>query len=280
MNRCQSQSRGRAPRGTGMMICALLGIPWETQAESLSDAWAMALQSDGMLAAARSDRQAAEADQSAAQRQRWPALDLNGTYTQFDHAPSLDIATPAGQLQAPIWQHNGYALAGADLSVPIWTSGKISGSIGAAAAGARGANAVELRSTADLKLAVTESYVAVFRARRALKVAESNVASLQAHADDVQVMYDKQAVAQSDVLAAQVALANATQQRLRAANALRLATAAYNRWVGQPLDRTPDLDEPSATPSTVSSEPLEGLIPQALEHRPELMAAGAQQEGY
>ena len=78
------------------------------------------------------------------------------------------------------------------------------------------------------------------------KVAESNVASLKAHADDVQVMYDKQAVAQSDVLAAQVALANATQQRLRAANALRLATAAYNRWVGQPLDRTPDLDEPSA----------------------------------
>ena len=92
-----------------MLVCAFLGIPWETQAESLSDAWAMALQSDGMLAAARSDRQAAEADQSAAQRQRWPALDLNGTYTQFDHAPSLDIATPAGQLQAPIWQHNGYA---------------------------------------------------------------------------------------------------------------------------------------------------------------------------
>jgi outer membrane protein TolC len=93
-------------------------------------------------------------------------------------------------------------------------------------------------------------------------------------------MYDKQAVAQSDVLSAQVALANATQQRLRAANALRLAMAAYNRWVGQPLDRAPDLEEPSATPSTVSSEPLEGLIPQALEHRPELMAAGAQQEGY
>jgi outer membrane protein len=262
-----------------MMICALLGIPWAAQAESLSDAWAMALQSDGTLAATRSDREAAEADRSAAVRQRWPALDLNGTYTQFDHAPNLDIATPTGQLQAPIWRHDGYALAGADLSVPIWTSGKISGSIGAAAAGARGANAVELRSTADLKLAVAESYVAVFRARRALKVAESNVASLQAHADDVQVMYDKQAVAQSDVLAAQVALANATQQRLRGANALRLATAAYNRWVGQPLDRTPDLDEPSAAPLTEASEPLDQLVAQGIEHRPELAAVSAQQEG-
>ena len=279
MNCRQSHSRSRAPRAASVLICALLCIPWGAQAESLSDAWALALRSNGTLAAARSDREAAEADQSAALRQRWPALDLNSTYTQFDHAPNLDIATPAGQLQAPIWQHNGYAMAGADLSVPIWTSGKISGSIGAAAAGARGANAVELRSTADLKLAVAESYVAVFRARRALKVAESNVGSLQAHADDVQVMYDKQAVAQSDLLGAQVALANATQQRLRAANALRLATAAYNRWVGQPLDRTPDLDEPSAAPSTEAAQPLDQLIAHAIERRPELAAVSAQQEG-
>ncbi len=280
MNRRHSPTNSRAPAGARMLLCALLGIPWGARAESLTDAWAMALQSDGSLAAVRSDREAAEADQSAALRQRWPALDLNGAYTQFEHAPSLDIATPAGQLQAPIWRHDGYALAGADLSVPIWTSGKISGAIGAAAAGARGASAQEVRSTADLKLAVAESYVAVFRARRALNVAESSVASLKAHADDVQVMYDKQAVAQSDVLAAQVALANATQQRLRAANALRLAMAAYNRWVGQPLDRAPELDEPSAKPSTEAAGSLDQLIAQAIERRPELAAVSAQQESF
>ncbi len=280
MNRRHPRASVSARAQAGVLLVALLGLPCAAGAESLTDAWAMAMQSDGSVAAARNDREAADAEKAAAIRQRWPALDLNGAYTQFDHAPTLDIATPGGQLQSPIWRHDGYGLAGADVSVPLWTSGKISGAIGAAAAGARGASAVEVRSTVDLRLAVAESYIAVFRARRALRVAESNVASLQAHADDVQVMYDKQAVAQSDVLSAQVALANATQQRLRAANALRLATAAYNRWVGQPLDRAPDLDEPVATPSTVSSEPLEGLISQALEHRPELAAAGAQQEGY
>jgi outer membrane protein len=92
-------------------------------------------------------------------------------------------------------------------------------------------------------------------------------------------MYDKQTVAQSDLLAAQVALANATQHRLRAANALRLASAAYNRWVGQPLDRTPELDEPSATASAAAEEPLDKLVTQALDHRPELAAIQAQQEG-
>jgi outer membrane protein TolC len=183
-------------------------------------------------------------------------------------------------LQAPIWRHDGYAMAGADLSVPVWTSGRISGAIGAAAAGSRGATAQEIRSTSDLKLAVTEAYVAVFRARRALQVAESNVASLKAHRDDVQVMYDKQAVPQSDLLGAQVALANATQQRLRAANALHLATAAYNRWVGQPLDRAPDLEEPSTPPSVEAGEALDQLVAHAVERRPELAALSAQQERF
>jgi len=259
-------------------IVAIIAIPWAVRAESLADAWAMSRQSDGSLAAAHSESEAAQADHAAALRQRWPTLDVNGTYTQFEHAPNLDIATPAGQLQAPIWGHNGYAMAGADLSVPVWTSGKISSSIGAAAAGARGASAQEVRSSADLKLAVAESYIAVFRARKAQQVAESNVASLKAHADDVQVMYDKQAVAQSDLLGAQVALANATQQRLRAANALHLATAAYNRWVGQPLDRVPDLEDPPTTPSAETAAPLDQMIARAQERRPELAALGAQQD--
>jgi outer membrane protein TolC len=65
---------------------------------------------------------------------------------------------------------------------------------------------------------------------------------------------------------------------LRAANALHLATAAYNRWVGQPLNRAPDLDEPSNTPAADTGEPLEQLVARALERRPELAALAAQQE--
>lgn len=263
----------------GVLVVAL-GIPWALHAESLTDAWMMALQSNGTVAAARSERDAAEAEHTAAVRGRWPALDLNGNYTQLQHAPQLDIATPAGRLQAPIWAHDGYATAGADLSLPLWTSGRLKGTIGAAAAGARGAAAQEVGSAADIKLAVAESYVAVFRARKALAVAESNAESLKRHRDDVQILYDKQAVPQSDLLGGQVSLANALQQRLRAANALHLATASYNRWVGQPLDRTPDLDEPLSTPAAGTGEPLDQLVARALERRPELAVLAAQQEKF
>ena len=61
------------------------------------------------------------------------------------------------------------ALAGADLSVPLWTSGQDQRRHRRRQPPAHaGATAQEVRSTADLKLAVAESYVAVFRARRAL----------------------------------------------------------------------------------------------------------------
>lgn len=248
------------------------------RAESLPDAWRMAMEADSAMAAARSERDAADSDRSAAQRLRWPVLDVTGSYAQFQNAPILDIATPAGQLRAPLWRHDSYTAAGAELSIPVWTSGRISGTIGAATAGARGAGAQEARSAADLRLAVAEAYVAVFRSRRALEVADSGAATLRAHADDVQVMYDKEAVSHSDLLAAKVALANAMQQRLRAANALRLGAAAYNRRVGQPLDRVPELDEPLAQPPVAAGEALDRMIAGAQERRPELAAIAAQGE--
>jgi outer membrane protein TolC len=279
-------------------LCVAGAMPMLAAAESLAEAWRMALETDPALAAVQSERAAAQADHTAAARQRWPVLDVSGSYTQLQQAPILDIATPAGRLQSPkIWKDDAYAMGMAEVSLPLWTSGRISGAIGAAAAGARGAAALEAGSTADLKLAVAEAYVAVLRARRALQVAESSAASLQAHADDVQVMYDKEAVAQSDLLAARVALANATQQRLRAANALRLANASYNRRVGQPLERSPQLEaladsapasqslagSSSTSTLTATASPvgtdLDRMVGRALEQRPELLAASARQQG-
>jgi len=264
-----------------LLLGAQLALPRAARAESLTDAWQMALRRDGTVAAMHSERRAADADRTAAERQRWPSLDVDGGYTQLERAPILDIATPAGQLQSPkIWKHDAYGTAAADLSVPLWTSGRIRGSIGAAAAGARGAAAAERRTAADVKLIVAEAYVGVFRARSALAIAASSLASLKAHAADVQVMYDQQSVAKSDLLAAQVALANATLLRLRAANALQIAVATYNRWVGEPLDRTPDLAQPAPLPDLAAGESRRQLLAEAIAHRPELAALGDQREGF
>jgi outer membrane protein TolC len=162
--------------------------------------------------------------------------------------------------------------------VPLYTSGRLSGLAGAARAGAEGAAALESGTIAETKLAVAEAFVGVLRARHALEASESSVASLESHLNDVQVMYDREAVPQADLLAVQVALANARQQRLRAGNALRIASAAYNRRLGQPLDRELQLEEP--VPPVAPPEPLERRVAAALERRPELAALAAQRDAY
>ncbi len=271
----------RSRCGQAFLASLLLGLAGSSSAESLTDAWHMALSADGVQASIHSLRDAADDEARATTRLRFPVVDLSASYTQMQAAPFLDIETPAGRLQSPkIWPNDRYAMSSAELSVPLWTSGRISGLINAARAGVQRAAAEDTRGVADLKLGVAEAYVGVFRARAAEAVAESTVASLQAHAQDVEVMFNQEAVPKSDLLAAQVALANARQQQLRAQHGLRLATSAYNRMVGQPMDRSPDLDPPAVPSRAAAVDGLAALVQLALRSRPELAALGAQQEAY
>jgi outer membrane protein TolC len=131
----------------------------------------------------------------------------------------------------------------------------------------------------DVKLAVAEAYVDVLRARRSLAVAESNVRTLEALVSDIGAMYERELVPKNDLLAVQVALADARQNRLRTANAAEIAQAAYNRRLGEPLDRVAELDETLPAPDALPTD-LGPLVQQALEQRTELAALGEQAKAY
>ena len=89
-------------------------------------------------------------------------------------------------------------------------------------------------------------------------------------------MVGRELVATSDLLSARVALANAEQLRLRAANALDLAHAGYNRLLGEPLDRVPELDERGVDNGlAVEKRTLEELVTVALQTRGDLDALDA-----
>jgi outer membrane protein TolC len=118
--------------------------------------------------------------------------------------------------------------------------------------------------------------VAVLRARRALAAAVSRVDSLGAHVHDVEHMVESESVPRSDLLAARVALADAEQTRLRAANAVEIAQAAYNRRLGEPLERSPQLDEQLPAVSAFADDGVAALVTRALVGRSELKALSAQ----
>lgn len=148
--------------------------------------------------------------------------------------------------------------------------------IHAARASLAGMSAREQVTLSDLKLAVAEAYVAVLRARRELAVVDASVESLSAHVSDSRSMFQRQLVAKSDVLAAEVALANAEEQQVGAANAVQMALADYNRLLGEPLERAPSLEEHLAVDPTLVAEPVGALVRQALASRNELKGLTAQ----
>ena len=246
-------------------------------AETLEQAWQMAIANNQALAAAHAEVQGARAKVRAARDGRWPTVDTNVGYTRLDSAPQLDVVTPGFAFRSgPIFKDDQYVNGSVQLKLPLYAGGRIMAGIHAARASLTGMSAQEQVTLSDLKLAVAEAYVAVLRARRELAVVDASVESLSAHASDAKSMFRRQMVAKSDVLAAEVALANAEEQQVSAANAVQIALADYNRLLGEPLERAPPLEEHLAVDPTLVAEPIGALVRQGLASRNELKGLAAQ----
>ena len=270
----QSRSAAVAAVLAAMLTCHV------GHGETLDEAWALALQQDHSLAAARNQAEAAGFEAQAARAQRWPTIAVGGSYTQLDDSPAFDFSFTGLPLTPPeLFADDNFMMGSATLTVPLFTSGRISSSIAAAEAHERGVGAQVTAATSDVKLAVADAYVGVLRARKANDVARSNVQTLEALTRDTTSMFERELVPKNELLAVQVALADARQNELRAANAAEVAAAAYNRRLGAPLDRPVELSESLAVPVELSQD-LPALVEQAKSRRAELDAFDAQAEAY
>ncbi len=260
-------------------IVASVALAAGAHAETLEDAWRLALDRDHALAAARADLEQARYGERAAVAERWPSIAATAGFTQFATAPSLQIVTPGFALTAPVFPNDGYASGTVQVALPLYTGGRISAGIDAAHQTAVGAEETERAARGSLRYAVALAYIEVLRAQRRLATAESSVTSLSAHAADVANMVERELVPGSDLLSARVALANSEQGRVGAANGVALAYAAYNRYVGEPLDRTPALSDDLPADAALAATPVEELVARAVSARGELAAVSARAEG-
>jgi outer membrane protein TolC len=266
--------------GIGILAAAGVAAAPAAVAETLDEAWSRANAQDNALAAVRSQAEAAEFDAAAARAQRWPSLAVGGAYTRLDDSPAFDFGFTGLPVVAPeLFGGDDFWMGTATVTVPLFTGGRISSSIAAAEARGRGAGAQVGGAEEDLKLAVADSYVGVLRARKALEVADSNVKTLEALVGDIDAMFERELVPKNDLLAVQVALADARQSRLKAANAAEIALASYNRRLGEPLTRPAELDESLPVPTDLSNDHAE-LVKVAMDRRSELKALDEQAVAY
>lgn len=242
--------------------------------DSLEDAWAEAIVSSHPLKASRKSSDAAHETLAGAKATHFPTIAAEGGHFWLDEAPSGVVSLP-GLPGMPVALDDRFWAGRVTVTVPLFTSGRISSGVDAADAGWKAAQSEQRREILDVKMSVADAYVKVLRATQAVKIAASNVASLASHSQNVSNLFDKGFVAKNDLLTAQVVQANARQNEIKARNGLDIASASYNRFLGRPLTRMVSLED--LAPTFVSGDVNE-LTERAFKERPELVTLTEQAE--
>ena len=190
--------------GVAVALSALVSTP-VSAAETLEQAWSMALAEDPGVAAAAAESDAADAEWRAARAARLPLLEASAAYTRYDAAPALDVVTSDFAFRSPrIFSNDDSVMAGARLTLPLYAGGALVAGAEAAGQASRGAQVAARLAVADLRLEVATRYASVLRARRELDSANATDARLESHVADVTVMVERESAPNSDLLAARV----------------------------------------------------------------------------
>ncbi|MBP2655572.1 MAG: tolC 1 [Firmicutes bacterium] len=157
------------------------------------------------------------------------------------------------------------------LSLPIYSGGELEGKIDKAELGVKTAELGVIQAKQQLKLNVTTQYYNVLQTKSLEKVAQNLVDNLSEHFKSVKLKYEAGTVAKSDVLRAEVELANAEQSLIQAKNNSCLASANLNNAVGLPLDSEVLLKEDLEYHPYIAQ--MDDSIKYALLNRPEVLMA-------
>lgn len=217
----------------------------------------------------RALQRAADAALRGVKAGRLPQVDVLASYTRNSNVPELTLALPGATPQTvfPNIPNNYRAHAG--VTLPLYTSGRVSGQVAAAGhdrdAAARDVDA----GMSDLVLETVTAYWSLVSARAAERVLTESIASFEADLKQVRDRFDVGMAARNDVLNVQVERDRAELFRLEAANGAAIANLNLVRLLGLAPGISIEPSEPVTAPA-LPSEDVEGLVARAIEGRPEI----------
>ena len=245
---------------------------------TLAEALQRARDSSPRLDQLRSLETGSEAALRGARAQRWPLLSLGASYARNSDVPELSFAFPGGPTQTVFPNIPDTFRTRADLSLPIYTGGRVGASIRSAGQ-ERIASASDLSAgQADLVAETTDAYWSLVRAREVERVLREAIASYEAHLRDVENLMQAGMAARNDLLSVQVARDRAELDRLQARNAAETANEDLLRLInvsaGTRIEPSESLEAPTSAP-----EDTKALVAAAILARPEIAGLRARVEG-
>ncbi len=238
----------------------------ETVALNLDDAMLRAFQTNPTVSIAQYELDSARASYNAARQSRGISISANHT-TQRGGYDDAQQAAP-GIWTKGIGNNHANSLSA---SLPIFTGGKLSGTIKQAKANYQYNEVGVQRTYNEMRSTVTDGYFNMLQADNIQKLSAESVTRLEDHLKNVQAQYDVGVVAKVDVLRSQVELANAKQTLIQAENSYQVAEANMNKIVGLPMDTNLKLD--NLLVYNAYDKNMDDCLAYAAEHRPELMQA-------
>ena len=239
------------------MLMSQSAFAGETVELNLQDAMERAFNTNPAITIAGYERDSARANYNAARQSR--GISISG----YDDGSWL-----GDKFTKQIGNNHANGLSA---SMPLYTGGKLSGTIKQAKAGYLISEQGVQKAYNDMRSTVTNGYFGMLQADNMQKLGRESVDRLTDHLKNVQAQYDVGVVARVDVLRSQVELANAKQSLIQAENAYQIAEANLNKIVGLPMDTQLKLDD------ILVYSPYEKDLPYCLnyaaDHRPELEQA-------
>ena len=245
----------------------------ETVALNLDDAMLRAFQTNPTVSIAQYELDSARASYNAARQSRGISITASHTTQRGGYDDNIIKKTDAtGAWTGEYWKNIGNNHSnGLTASLPIFTGGKLSGTIKQAKANYQYNEVGVQRTYNEMRSTVTDGYFNMLQADNIQKLSAESVTRLEDHLKNVQAQYDVGVVAKVDVLRSQVELANAKQTLIQAENSYQVAEANMNKIVGLPMDTNLKLD--NLLVYNAYDKNMDGCLAYAAEHRPELMQA-------
>lgn len=228
---------------------------------TLQDSLDLALQQNPSIEIAQSELDGAKADVSKVRGSFGPSLKLSGSGTYYDEKKDDSRDSYTTKLS---------------MSLPLYTGGNLEGSLGKAKA-----NKVYYEQGLDkakqqLVLDVTKAYFNILQTKNTVEYAEEAVVTMQSHVKNTQAFYQAGTVPKSDVLRAEVELAQNKQDFIIAQNNYNLAVASLNNLLS--LDYNSELVIKEKLSYDKVDVNLAQSIQKALQQRPEMAQATSQIE--
>ena len=248
----------------------------EPLALTLDEAITRGLAEAPRLAEVRAREAAADATILARSALSRPNLSATSGVLRTNHVDEFGVPQSDGSVRVIFPDIPNNYRARAELTVPLYTAGRVGALVSSAEADRRAVTADRRTATGDLTLEIVSAYWTLVTARERVAVLERSLARAEASLETVRARVEAGVLPPNDVLSAQAQRARQSVQLIQARNDASLAEANLGRLVsvepGRSITLTTPVDRPTPRAAEVAGIAAATLVARATAARPERQA--------